>query len=370
MRFKSLDSLRGLAALAVVFHHCLLTLPASVRGHGSVAWWMTATPLRLLVDGSGAVLLFFVLSGFVLAASIQSGLAKDPDGFDYGRFAAKRFLRIYPPFAFAVFVSAGLYLLIQPVPVEGLSAWFNTQSWAYPVAPAMLAGHLLMTDQHRDMSLINVMWSLVHELRISLIFPLIFFGMRARPAVTLTIAAILSAGANYALSQGGLSPLVQTLCGTTQYGLMFAAGTLLYLNSQTISAWMAKTGPWASVAAIVLGGYLFFLPRTLPVLSLWATGLAAMLYVIAAFGSGALVKLLSGKVLSWLGQVSYSLYLLHLPVLLTVFHLFSGKAPLGVLLAATVGISLIAAHLSYRWIEQPSMALGRWATKVRTAKAA
>ena len=370
MRFKSLDSLRGLAALAVVFHHCLLTLPASVRGHGSVAWWMTATPLRLLVDGPGAVLLFFVLSGFVLAASVQSGLAKDPAGFDYGRFAAKRFLRIYPPFAFAVFVSAGLYLLIQPVPVAGLSAWFNTQSWAYPVAPAMLAGHLLMTDQHRDMSLINVMWSLVHELRISMIFPLIFFGMRARPAVTLTIAAILSAGANFALSQGGLSPLVQTLCGTVQYGLMFAAGTLLYLKSATISTWMAKTGPWATVAAVILGGYLFFLPRTLPVLSLWATGLAAMLYVIAAFGSAALVKLLSGKVLSWLGQVSYSLYLLHLPVLLTVFHLFSGKAPLGVLIAATVGLSLIAAQLSYRWIEQPSMALGRWATRAKPAKAA
>jgi peptidoglycan/LPS O-acetylase OafA/YrhL len=203
-----------------------------------------------------------------------------------------------------------------------------------------------------------------------MIFPLIFFGMRAKPVLTLIIAAILSAGANYALSQGGLSPLVQTLCGTTQYGLMFAAGTLLYLNSRAISAWMAKTGPWATVAAIVLGGWLFFLPRTLPVLSLWATGLAAMLYVIGAFGSGALVKLLSGKVLTWLGQVSYSLYLLHLPVLLTVFHLFSGKAPLGVLIAATVGLSLIMAHLSYRWIEQPSMALGRWATQVRKAKTA
>jgi nucleotidyltransferase/DNA polymerase involved in DNA repair len=195
----------------VVLHHCLLTLPASVRGHGTLAWWLTATPLRLLVDGPGAVLLFFVLSGFVLAAAIQSSLGKDAGGFDYGRFAAKRFVRIYPPFAFAVLISAGLYLLIQPGPVAGLSVWFNTQSWAYPVAPAMLAGHFLMTDQHRDMTLINVMWSLIHELRISMIFPLIFFGMRARPAVTLTIAAILSAGANYALSQGGLSPLVQTL---------------------------------------------------------------------------------------------------------------------------------------------------------------
>jgi peptidoglycan/LPS O-acetylase OafA/YrhL len=366
MRFKSLDSLRGLAAFAVVLHHCLLTLPSTMRGQGSLAWWMTFTPFRLLVDGPGAVLLFFVLSGFVLAASIQSGLAKDDGRFDYGRFAAKRFLRIYPPFAFAVLVSAGLYLLIQPVPVADLSLWFNTQSWAFPVEPGMLAGHLLMTDQHRDMTLINVMWSLIHELRISIIFPLIFFGMRARPVLTLSLAAILSAGANLALSRGGLSPLVQTLCGTTQYGLMFAAGMALYLYRQVISDGMARLGPLAPIIAIALGGWLFYLPRILPVWSLWATGLAACLYVVAAFGSAGMVKALSGPILSWLGQISFSLYLLHLPVLLTVFHLFSGKAPIGVLVSATIVLSLVVAHLAYRWVEVPSMALGRWVTRPRS----
>ena len=146
---------------------------------------------------------------------------------------------------------------------------------------------------------------------------------------------------------------------------MFAAGTMLYLKSQTISVWIAKTGPMATIGALVLGGWLFYLPRTVPVVSLWATGLAAMLYVVAAFGSPSLVRVLSGKVLTWLGRVSYSLYLLHLPVLLTVFHLFAGKAPLSVLIAATVGISLLAAQLSYMWIETPAIALGRWATRIR-----
>jgi peptidoglycan/LPS O-acetylase OafA/YrhL len=367
MRFKSLDSLRGLAALAVVLHHCLLTLPASAYGRGGLAWLFSATPMRLLVDGPGAVLLFFVLSGFVLAASIEAGLRQSGTAFAYGRFATKRFLRIYPPFAAAILASAGLYLLIQPVPVEGLSPWFNRQSWAYPVTPSLLAGHLLMTDQHQDMSLINVMWSLVHELRISLIFPLVYFALRRRTVVTLLVTAGLSAAANWALSHYALAPLIKTLCGTSQYVVMFAFGALIFLRHRQISDVVARAGPWAPIGLVVAGAWLFFLPRQTPILSLWLTGLAACCYVIAAFASPAAVRLLSGGAPSWLGKVSYSLYLLHLPVLLTLLHLFADKAPLWMLLAATVVGSLLLAGLAYRWIEAPCIAFARRVTQPRVA---
>lgn len=369
MRFRSLDSLRGLAALAVVFHHCLLTLPASAYGRGEVAWLFAVTPLRLLVDGPGAVLLFFVLSGFVLAASIDAGQRHDGARFHYGRFAAKRFLRIYPPFAAIILASAGLYLLVQPVPVEGLSGWFNHQSWAYPVTPQLIAGHLLMTDQHRDMSLMNVMWSLIHELRISMIFPLVFFSLRARPGTTLIVTALMSAGANYALGHYKLDAVSQTLCGSTQYVLMFAVGTLLFLNNQTLTALVQKTRGFGAVALVLTGAWLFYQPRSMPVLGLWGTGLAATCYVVAAFASPTLVRLLSGKAASWLGKVSYSLYLVHLPILLTLVHLFSGQVPLPLLLAATVVLSLVAAGLSYRWIESPAIAFGRKLTQPKPSQA-
>ncbi len=72
-RYRSLDGLRGVAALVVVVHHCLLTsivLAATYRGGTTSGWGLsellTRTPLHLLWDGTGMVLVFFVLSGFVL----------------------------------------------------------------------------------------------------------------------------------------------------------------------------------------------------------------------------------------------------------------------------------------------------------------
>ncbi len=67
-KLDSLIGLRGVAAMAVVISHIINTAPALVHpGLWSVAWWFSYTPINLLWDGDESVLLFFVLSGFVLA---------------------------------------------------------------------------------------------------------------------------------------------------------------------------------------------------------------------------------------------------------------------------------------------------------------
>ena len=68
-------------------------------------------------------MIFFVLSGFFLALSLEA------DGETYLRFLVKRIFRIMPPLALAVLFSAELYLAIDPHPLPGLAPWFYTAGW-------------------------------------------------------------------------------------------------------------------------------------------------------------------------------------------------------------------------------------------------
>src|ERR1700674_3918663 len=70
-RYRALDAIRGFAALGVVAHHCFTTLPSLKEAH--IVSWARYTPLRLFVMGRPFVIIFFVLSGFVLASSLRDG---------------------------------------------------------------------------------------------------------------------------------------------------------------------------------------------------------------------------------------------------------------------------------------------------------
>ncbi|ALE82194.1 acyltransferase family protein [Pseudonocardia sp. HH130629-09] len=96
-RVPALDGPRGVASLVVVVNHCLMTDPtlaavAAGTGRaapGTLAWWLAYTPLHLVWAGTEAVLLFFVLSGFVLTGSATR------DGFGWGSYYAQRLPRLY-----------------------------------------------------------------------------------------------------------------------------------------------------------------------------------------------------------------------------------------------------------------------------------
>lgn len=147
IRYRTLDSLRGIAALAIVFHHCLMTLPASFRNEGvglsqgllTRPWtWFRLSPLWPFVCGRPAVIPFFVLSGFVLSLPFIDGSAPS-----YGRYLTKRFFRWYPPFAGVILASALLQTAIAPGWIESASRWFNQESWSAPPTAAARRRHRL-----------------------------------------------------------------------------------------------------------------------------------------------------------------------------------------------------------------------------------
>jgi peptidoglycan/LPS O-acetylase OafA/YrhL len=91
----------------------------------------------------------------------------------------------------------------------------------------------------------------------------------------------------------------------------------------------------------------------------WATGLGAALLMALVLASPRVQAFLCRRPLAWLGEVSYSLYLAHLPVLLSILHLAPAHLPPALLMLPVLPISLLLAALLHRWVERPAMDLGR-----------
>ncbi len=361
-RYAALDSLRGIAALIVVFFHCWMTLRWSGATAGSVdvEWLFRATPLRIVTAGMASVGLFFTLSGLVLALPWARA-----EPTRYGQFLAKRFFRLYVPFAAAIALAALLNVAIDPEPLARFSDWFNS-SWNQPLTLDLLQAHFLMFGTQRGMSLDNVMWSLVHEARISILFPLLIAATIARPAwvVATSVAAFLAVSSpgvfgwvSGQLAGPGALWGVATILDTLRYGIYFVAGILMALHLKPMVQRFealgraTRTTLWVAAGAMLLarlGSY-----------SDGAWMLGAALLIALSMSSMQARRILAWPPFRWLGRVSYSLYLVHLPILLAVLHLAHDRAAPGWLLACVLALALPGAEFFNRLVEQPSQRLGR-----------
>jgi len=126
-------------------------------------------PLDVLWAGDASVKVFFALSGFVLALMFLR-----PDPPSYAAFAVKRVCRIYLPYIAVVAIAMILMTATEPHQTPELSTWFNL-SWNHSVSWPLILDHVLMLGQDRYNFVDNAIWSLVHEMRYSLIFPIIMW---------------------------------------------------------------------------------------------------------------------------------------------------------------------------------------------------
>jgi peptidoglycan/LPS O-acetylase OafA/YrhL len=85
----------------------------------------------------------------------------------------------------------------------------------------------------------------------------------------------------------------------------------------------------------------------------------AALLIVAAISNGLPRRFLSTTPIQWLGRVSYSLYLIHVPVFLVAEHLIYPKLPHVLIIAISIPTALVLAEIFHRTIEQPAHELGR-----------
>lgn len=368
-RFHQLDAIRGVAALAVVLSHFSSVMASDPAGNidglnKALAYFML-TPLGGLLIGLPAVLLFFVLSGFALTKMLQNSR----DG--YVGYAVKRVARIWPPYLLAIALSVVFIATLGWPTGEHVSGWVSKIT-GHPLSGKDVIDHVLLLgafEPHYNF----VAWTLVYEMRISLLFPLIYMTLlRWGPSKALSIYGAVSltcVALHYFAKSQGYLPLANWAL-TGHYVLFFVVGGLIALHLAAIARWYqarSNIARFALLALIIvsytyppqirdLGGVFAKFPM---ILTHWMILPSVALVVIMAITSPKIEALLLHQPLQWLGKVSYSLYLFHPLVLFFMVRHLSDNFQ--VLNAALLGVamSLVVAALAYRWAELPSQKMGR-----------
>ena len=369
-RIKSLDALRGLAALSVVFAHI----------HGiffSHHIFLDLTPLRIIWEGGEAVILFFVLSGFVLSAPYcQTG------NVPYGRFIGARMTRIYLPYIASIAICLFLSLTVFD-PAAASSHQFLTKRWPHPIEFDLLLSHVALIGNFDTTSYNEVIWSLVHELRFALIFPIFIWVMRSLSwKQCLLITAFMSltaalANANLDQSMGFKNSYLHS----AHYLLFFMMGGLLVKNLESVGSWLLMLSSLKKKIILALGLFLYMysfaisaFPRKMhwneiaqfnDLLGDWGIGIASVIFILLAIHSERVSKFLNKKSFLFLGKVSYSLYLVHIPVLAAALYIF-GNTPEIITVAIAFPFIFLTAIIFYNFVELPAHKLGKRYLKPKT----
>ncbi|WP_424811407.1 acyltransferase family protein [Roseococcus sp. YIM B11640] len=351
-RLVELDSLRGIAALIVVLHHAYLSIPDLPAW---VDWLLDATPLRLVGAGRPAVIFFFVLSGYVLTRALAAQEARQPgsvmNGPAWASYAAQRSVRLGLPVLASLVLSAVLQLLIweAPLPAEtpglvGVATWAKMWSWKGFTEQALLL------SSGNGFQLNPVLWSLVHEWRIALLLPFVLL-FRGRLAPLMAVALVGAAVARLAgMPEGDValgSSLLKTFAATAGFLPAFAVGAALALgrvrrldDSQALAAGIAVL-----VMAMAAHDY--------------GVILASALLILLAQRDGRFAYAMRRPALLWLGRISFSLYLVHMPLLAAANHLLRDQRVPEVAALIAVALSFPVAALMCRWVEMPAHRLAR-----------
>jgi peptidoglycan/LPS O-acetylase OafA/YrhL len=349
-RFVYLDTIRGFAALVVVVCHYI-----SVYQISADDIWQYS-PLSIVFNGKAAVSMFFVLSGFVLTIKY---LHKDKSGIvpemNYLSYIIARVCRIWIPFAVVLFLSALAQKTIFPGHAVGpiQDAW-DTQLWSNELNAFDVIKQSLFKHQGMDKQLMPQDWTLRLEIMLSLMIPVAVLIARRSTLwlIGITIYTIVAFHISF-------------------YALHFMMGIMLskhykqiigvLRNGKALKIFLFSIGLLLLTFKYSVAHYIDFNNNNaIDVLS----GIGSALLLIFVSSSKTTQSALNHPCLAYIGTVSYSVYLCHFIVQLSITPLilneitdFNSWWIYGLIAQIIITLALSAAL--YRYVEVPSIALGK-----------
>ena len=345
-----IDGLRAIAVLAVIAYH------AGLAG--------------FLPGGFSGVDVFFVISGYVISKS----LARQGDGsflrFLSG-FYSRRIRRIVPALVVCLLATVLATVLFVPTvwnsrehQTAGLAAFFGLSNFVLAAAgndyfsPGVDLNPYLHT------------WSLGVEEQFYLLFPaLMFVWLRWRTAsgilgivAHISLPALALASLGYAAFETGANPTNAFYLLPSRFWEL-AAGALLFQvhesNRFLLRSRATGGGVLLSGLLLILLGFVFtsedFFPFPAALLPVFGTVLA--IAGVVGAGDGVVKNMLGANWLTYIGRISYSLYLWHWPVIVLARWTVGFETP--VVLAFYLPLIFALAALSYHFVETP-FRTGAW----------
>jgi peptidoglycan/LPS O-acetylase OafA/YrhL len=345
-RLAGLDGLRGLAALYVVVYHIFLrAFPGYpvVRAPFWAGWF---------AYGRFAVVVFIVLSGFSLALSPAYGGWK-LDGL--ASFARRRAWRILPAYWAALVFSLAVAWLIVPPPGQGL-----------PTAKSVLVNGLLVQNLVGAPSPNRSFWSLAVEAQLYVLFPLLLLLVRRWGAVamvatvTLLVAALGIVGPHVSRVDTFVINSPPDLAALFAVGIL-AAGIVQAGNTRRSWPWqwLALAAAAPVFAAIWWQGTAWTNDNLLWVDLALGPAIACLLAGLATGRPARLLRALDARPMRNLGASSYSVYLIHAPIVVVVYEkIVTGRVSQGVpaflvSIALVLPLTVVFARVFARVFETP-----------------
>jgi peptidoglycan/LPS O-acetylase OafA/YrhL len=344
-RQLTLDGIRGLAATAVLLSHYLAEIPGGYRAFGF---------------GAIAVDVFFVLSGFLIGRLILT--RRDSPNF-FRTFCIRRLLRTVPSY------------LIVVVLVLALAAWLpgwagdsgGVPAWSYL---SFTQNFFFAAKQTEGLHWLSPTWTLAVEEQFYLFAPAALVFTPRRYVIPVACAAFFAALVyRVHMAASGVAPLaflplLLARADTLAAGIIASVMWFQIVGTKRYDRVLEAT-PLLCLVAILAYGTLFPDTNWQATWSHSVFAIAAAAFILRAAVSPSAVSWLEARWLRFMGDNSYSIYLIHMPVAGLVHHAMTGSGP-GIATPMQWAATLIATVLTIllgrgltRLVEEPLTAYGR-----------